>query len=284
MSTAPGTPDPFPADRSAGPTRRPSGTRTGEGNPAAASITVATAAGSRRGAPASGSLIAAATGTSAAVVTAVIPLSFPPGGGPTPFDLDMSRRVDPWLDPRPWVAEVLALATDTGVVLALLCGGAAWFARQRRWWATATMILVPGIAVAINTWALKPWWGRSLHDYLAYPSGHTVHLVSVMATLVLLIRSVRARLMLIVLTVAGWGAGAVGMIALDFHLATDVAGGATAGIALAIGLHRASVCTARMLGVRPGRPAGPRAARTHSRRRAWPRPASTPAPRALRRE
>lgn len=261
MSTASGTPDPFPAGRSAGHTRCPSRTRTDEDAPATAAgpafTTATTAAGPRRGAPASGSLVAAATATSAAAVTAVIPLSFPPGGGPTPLDLEVSRRIDPWLDPRPWIAEVLALATDTGVVLALLCGGAAWFARQRRWWAVATVILVPGMAVAINTWALKPWWGRSLHAYLAYPSGHTVHLVSVMATLVLLIRSVRARLVLIALTVAGWCAGAVGMIALDFHLATDVAGGATAGIALTIGLYRASVYTARTLGVRPDRPAGP---------------------------
>ncbi|WP_459546488.1 phosphatase PAP2 family protein [Nocardia sp. X0981] len=252
MSTAPGAPEPFAADRAAGRTRLPNGTRTGEEGasaaPGPAPATAAAATGPHRDAPASGSLVVAA---STAAVTAAIPLSFPPGGGPTPFDLDMSRRVDPWLGPRPWVAEVLALATDTGVVLALLCGGAAWFAWQRRWWAAATAILVPEIAVAINTWALKPWWGRSLHDYLAYPSGHTVHLVSVMATLVLLIRSVRARLVLIALTVPGWCAGAVGMIALDFHLATDVVGGATAGIALAIGLYRLSVCTARALGVRP---------------------------------
>lgn len=181
-------------------------------------------------------------------VAAAIPLSFPPGGGPTSFDLVVSGQVDPRLDPRPWVAEVLALTTNTGVVLALLCGGAAWFAWQRKWWAAATVVLVPEIAVAINTWVLKPWWGRSLHDYLAYPSGHTVHLVSVMATLVLLIRSVRARLVLVVLTVLAWCAGAAGMIALDFHRATDVVGGAATGIALAIGLYWVSVWTARALG------------------------------------
>ncbi|NKY32137.1 phosphatase PAP2 family protein [Nocardia speluncae] len=185
------------------------------------------------------------------MAAAALPWSFPPGGGATTFDLAVGARVDPRLDPRPWVAEVLALATNTGVVLALLCGSAAWFAWQRRWWETATVVLAPELAVAVNTWALKPWWGRPLHDYLAYPSGHTVHLVSVITALVLLLRSTRARAVIVALATAGWCAGAAGMIALDYHHATDIVGGAAAGISLTIALYWVSVWIRRTFGPRP---------------------------------
>lgn len=197
--------------------------------------------------PATTGVLAASAGATAAA----LPWSFPPGGGATTFDLAVGARVDPRLDPRPWVAEVLALATNTGVVLALLCGSAVWFAWQRRWWETATVALAPELAVAVNTWALKPWWGRPLHDYLAYPSGHTVHLISVITALVLLLRSTRARAVIIGLAAAGWCAGAAGMIALDYHHATDVMGGAAAGISLTIAFYWISVSFHRTFGPRP---------------------------------
>ncbi|MGW5381689.1 phosphatase PAP2 family protein [Nocardia sp. NPDC003963] len=196
----------------------------------------------------------AVTAAAGATVTAAIPLSFPPGGGPTTFDLAVNEQVDPRLDPRPWIAEVLALATNTGVVLAILCGGAAWFAWQRRGWETATMVLVPETAVAINAWVLKPFWSRPLHDYLAYPSGHTVHLVAMVTTLVLLLRSARARMVIITLTAVALAGAGIGMTALDYHLATDIVGGAAAATALAIALYWAAVYIGRALPARSGRP------------------------------
>lgn len=202
--------------------------------------------------PTADPLATALTAAAGATVAAAIPLSFPPDGGPTTWDLAVNEQVDPLLDPRPWIAEVLALATDTGVVLAILCGGAAWFAWQRSWWQTVTMVLVPEAAVAINAWALKPFWSRPLHDYLAYPSGHTVHLVAVAATLVLLLRSTRARMVIIALAAAAWGGAGIGMIALDYHLATDIAGGAAAGIALVIPLYRVAVFVGHRPGARSG--------------------------------
>ncbi|MFI5719334.1 phosphatase PAP2 family protein [Nocardia sp. NPDC051750] len=249
MSTAPGTPDPFDANRPSGyipHTTEDRPDRRAHPHPDAENRTPE----SRSGEPADiadplATGVIAATGAAVAVA---LPLSFPAGGGPTAFDLEVGARIDPRLDPRPWVAEVLALASSTGIVLAVLCGGAAWFAWQRRWWETATVVLVPELAVAVNTWALKPWWGRPLHDYLAYPSGHTVHLVSVVTALVLLLRSVRARMVIVLLAVAGWCAGAVGMIALDYHLATDVLGGAAAGVALAVALYWVSVYARRAFG------------------------------------
>ncbi|MGW0181078.1 phosphatase PAP2 family protein [Nocardia sp. NPDC003345] len=258
MSIAPGAPDPLPADRPAGPARCPGGrpdphhrsrahTAVPAGHRAVPPPDLPRAEAGRS----PGTLSTVAVTTAGAAVTAAIPLTFPPGGGPTSLDLAVSSRIHPRLDPRPWLAEVLALASSTGVVLVLLCAAVALFAWQRKWWEAVTVVLVPEIAVAINTWALKPGWGRPLHDYLAYPSGHTVHLVSLVTTVVLLLRSVRARLALVALAVLALGLGSVGMIALDYHEATDIAGGAAAGIALAAALFWTAGRARRALGNRP---------------------------------
>nr|WP_245839203.1 phosphatase PAP2 family protein [Nocardia donostiensis] len=172
-----------------------------------------------------------------AAVTAAVPTTFPADGDATEFDQVVRGPVNAALDPRPWIAEVFALASNTWVVFALLLSGAAWFAWQRRWWETGTMVVVPEVAVSINTWVLKPWWGRPLHDYLAYPSGHTVHLIAVATTFLLLIESARARIVLVLLTVFAWTVAGVGMVALDYHLPTDVVGGAGAAVALSAGLY-----------------------------------------------
>ncbi|WP_232330563.1 phosphatase PAP2 family protein [Nocardia fusca] len=261
MSTASAAPDPFGADRPTGRIRRTGADRPGtpdaaDAHPSHVGTDEAADTAEPRRVRGPGStanpLATAATAAAGATVAAALPWSFPPGGGETTFDLAVNERVDPRLDPRPWIAEVLTLATNTGVVLAVLCGGAAWFAWQRKWWETATMVLVPETAVAINAWALKPFWSRPLHDYLAYPSGHTVHLVAVVTTLVLLLRSVRARAVIVALTAAAWFGAGIGMVALDYHLATDVLGGAAAGIALAIGLYWVAVYLARPAGARSG--------------------------------
>lgn len=261
MSSASGTPDPLGADPRTGRIQRPGTDRPGtpgaaDAHPPHPGATESVAAAEPRRVRGPGHtadpLTTAATAAAGATVAAALPWSFPPGGGETSFDLAVNEHVDPRLDPRPWIAEVLTLATNTGVVLAVLCGGAAWFAWQRRWWETTTMVLVPETAVAINAWALKPFWSRPLHDYLAYPSGHTVHLVAVVTTLVLLLRSIRARAVIVALTALAWFGAGIGMIALDYHLATDVIGGAAAGIALAIGLYWVAVYLARVVGARSG--------------------------------
>ncbi|MEU4311852.1 hypothetical protein [Nocardia sp. NPDC024068] len=251
MSIAPGAPDPLPARRATGSSRCPGGGRRPDPHHRPRTQPSEPAAEPARARPrgiAGATLATVAVTTAGATATAAIPLSFPPGGGPTTFDLAVSERIRPRLDPRPWLAEVLALASSTGVVLALLCAAVALFAWQRRWWEAVTVVLVPEIAVAINTWALKPGWGRPLHDYLAYPSGHTVHLVSLVTTVVLLLRSVRARVVTVALATVALGIGAVGMIALDYHEATDIAGGAAAGVALAAALFWTTVHARRAFG------------------------------------
>ncbi|WP_240505360.1 phosphatase PAP2 family protein [Nocardia mangyaensis] len=169
-----------------------------------------------------------------AAVTAAIPATFPADGGPTPLDAAMSTRIDEAVSPT--LGQWLVAPSNGPVVLLALIAGCAWFALRRRWWAALTMLVVPEVAVAINTWVLKPVWERQLHDYLAYPSGHTVHLVTVATAFACLVRDLRARCVIAALTVLAVLALVVGMVERDHHYPTDVLGGAAAGVSMAVGL------------------------------------------------
>lgn len=255
MSTAPGMPDPRGAGGSPDDTGHPAGSSSHSSTHRPDETRIRPTVPQPWVPPTPQTTDPKTTGAIAASTAAVavaVPWSFPAGGGPTTLDLAVGSRVYPWFDARPWAAEIFALATDIWVVLALLCGSALWFTRQRRWWETVTVVLVPEAAVAVNTWVLKPWWGRPLHDYLAYPSGHTVHLVAAVTVLVLLLRSVRARRMVVALAIAVLCVGTLGMVALDYHVVTDIVGGAAAGISLAIALYWVSVAVSRLCNA--GRP------------------------------
>lgn len=169
-----------------------------------------------------------------AAVTAAIPLTFPADGGPTGLD---SAVADPIADALPpGLAEVLVAPSSGPVVLILLLTAFGWFARRRRWWRAVTMLVVPEITLAINTWLLKPLWDRQLHDYLAYPSGHTVHLVAVATTFACLLPNPKARVTVAAITVLALVSITAGMVELGYHHPTDVLGGAAAAAAMAIGL------------------------------------------------
>ncbi|MCP2293933.1 undecaprenyl-diphosphatase [Nocardia amikacinitolerans] len=180
--------------------------------------------------------VRAYTGVLCAVIALTIPLSFPADGGRTDLDRAVEEPVRATLDGYRGVYHVLVVPSNAYILLPLLFAATAWFAYRREWWRAATMFVVPEVAVAINTLVLKPLWDRPLHDYLAYPSGHTVHLVAIAATFVLLTDSTGARRTVAVVTVVALGGVAVGMIGLDYHLATDVLGGAAAAIAMVIAL------------------------------------------------
>lgn len=100
------------------------------------------------------------------------------------------------------------------------------------------MVVIPEVAVGINSWVLKPLWDRPLHDYLAYPSGHTVYLVAIATAFVLLTDSPRARVRTAALAIAALLCAAIGMIGLGYHLPTDILGGAAAAIAMVTALCR----------------------------------------------
>ncbi|QIS11964.1 phosphatase PAP2 family protein [Nocardia arthritidis] len=181
-------------------------------------------------------VVAAGTVAAGAAVTVALPATFPADGGPTAADRAVTEPVHSALDAHPGVLHALVIPSDGYIVLPLLVAAAAWFAYRGRWWAAATMLIAPELTVAINTFLLKPLWVRPLHDYLAYPSGHTVQLVAVATAFVLLTDSARAGLAALGLTVVALALVAIGMIGLGYHLPTDIVGGAAAAIALTTAL------------------------------------------------
>ncbi|MFD4440380.1 phosphatase PAP2 family protein [Nocardia sp. NPDC058519] len=166
-----------------------------------------------------------------AALTAAIPLTFPAHGGASELDAMVSEDTV-----SPGLAQVLVAPSNAPVVVALLLAACAWFALRRQWWQAVTMLVVPEIALAVNTWLLKPLWDRRLDDHLAYPSGHTVHMVAVATTFACLVTDRRARIVVAALTVLALVAITPGMAELGYHHPTDILGGAAAAAAMAIGL------------------------------------------------
>ncbi|PXX58392.1 undecaprenyl-diphosphatase [Nocardia tenerifensis] len=171
-----------------------------------------------------------------AAVTAAIPWTFPPDGGPTAFDRALAAPIHSTLDARPGVYQALVIPSNAYILLPLLALAAAWFGYRGQWWRAALMVVVPELAVGLNTWLLKPLWDRHLHDYLAYPSGHTVHLVAIATAFIVLIESIRTKIRAFAAAVVAQLGVAVGMVGLDYHLPTDVIGGVAAAATMVLAL------------------------------------------------
>ncbi|WP_410579025.1 phosphatase PAP2 family protein [Amycolatopsis sp. lyj-108] len=92
-------------------------------------------------------------------------------------------------------------------------------------------IVGPLVAILANTWVLKPLFDRWKYTYLAYPSGHTVALVAVLAVLVLLARPGVATAVIAVVGAVVLGGVTIGMIGLGYHYLTDVVGGTLFAVA-----------------------------------------------------
>ncbi|WP_405136922.1 phosphatase PAP2 family protein [Nocardia sp. NBC_01388] len=168
----------------------------------------------------------------AIVVTVVVPQFFPADGGPTGLDSALEGHIHSALDGHRWLYSVLVAPSNNTIIIPVQLLAAAWFAYRRRWWSAGFMILGPEFAILVNSFALKPFWDRQLHHYLAYPSGHTVQLIAVVTALALVSESVRARVTIVVVTVVLLPAVLVGMVGLGYHHPTDVLGGTTAAVAL----------------------------------------------------
>ncbi|TCJ97221.1 undecaprenyl-diphosphatase [Nocardia alba] len=166
-----------------------------------------------------------------AALTATIPLTFSAHGGPSELDRVVSDNTV-----SPGLAQVLVAPSNAPVVVALLVAASAWFAVRRQWWKAVTMLVVPEIALAANTWLLKPLWDRQLDDHLAYPSGHTVHMVAVATTFACLVTDIRIRIAAAAGTASALIMITAGMVELGYHHATDVLGGAAAALAMTVGL------------------------------------------------
>ncbi|MGY0498764.1 phosphatase PAP2 family protein [Nocardia sp. FBN12] len=166
-----------------------------------------------------------------AALTAAIPSTFGTDGGASELDAVVSEDTV-----SPGLAHVLVAPSNAPVVVALLLAACAWFALRHQWWQAVTMLVVPEIALSVNTWLLKPLWDRQLDDHLAYPSGHTVHMVAVATTFACLVAQLRTRIVVATLTVLALIAITPGMAELGYHHPTDVLGGAAAAASMSIAL------------------------------------------------
>ncbi|MGW4246668.1 phosphatase PAP2 family protein, partial [Nocardia sp. NPDC004722] len=158
-------------------------------------------------------------------------------GGSTSVDEALEHRIHSALDAHTWVYRVLVFPSNSYVVLPLLVAFAAWFAYRRQWWAAGFALLAPEVVVAVNTYALKPFWDRQLDHYLAYPSGHTVQLVAVVTAFALVSESRRVRAVSVIVMAVVLPAVMIGMVGFGYHHPTDVLGGTAAAIALVCALY-----------------------------------------------
>lgn len=184
------------------------------------------------GPPGAASLRLTVTATASAAIALMLGLAVAGQRRGTAFDAAVETTVDHALGGS-WFARVLVAPTEPWAVLAVLVTAAAALGVARRRPEVVVLCLVgPAVAVALNTWVLKPAFGRYYDDHLAYPSGHTVSLVAAVTVVALSVRTVRARVLTVAVGALGTVGAAVGMAALDYHHVTDVVGGAATAVAI----------------------------------------------------
>ncbi|WP_433715485.1 phosphatase PAP2 family protein [Nocardia sp. CA-084685] len=167
-------------------------------------------------------------------IVITLPLTFPADGAATDLDRALAQPIHSTLDAHPSGYQALVIPSNGYILIPLLLAAAAWFGCRGQWRQAVAMVVIPELVVGLNSWVLKSLWDRPLHDYLAYPSGHTVHLVAIATAFVVLTDSMRARVVTIVIATVALVCAAVGMIGLGYHLPTDILGGAAVGIALVV--------------------------------------------------
>ncbi|WP_459960057.1 phosphatase PAP2 family protein [Nocardia sp. IFM 10818] len=190
----------------------------------------------------------------AVLVTVVVPRFFPADGGPTGFDRAVGEHIHSSFDGHAGIYRVLVAPSDALVVVLLLLAGFAWFAYRRQWWQAGFVVIAPEFAIGVNALLLKPLWERPLGDYLAYPSGHTVHLVAVVTAFALASESVWIRAAVVVVMAVVLPVVLVGMVGLGYHYPSDVVGGAAAAVALVAAVYLPVRYRALRAGRRPRSP------------------------------
>jgi membrane-associated phospholipid phosphatase len=134
------------------------------------------------------------------------------------------------------VLRALVLPTEPYVLLPALALLVAWCVYRSRPWDAVFVVLGPAVAVAVNTWVLKPLFGRWKNDTLVYPSGHTVSMVATVVVVFMLTHGVARKITFIagaVLLVAV----TIGMIGLGYHYLTDIVGGTLFAMATVPAVH-----------------------------------------------
>lgn len=131
---------------------------------------------------------------------------------------------------------VLVLPTEPYVLLPVLALLVAWCLHRKRPWDALFVVLAPAIALAVNTWVLKPLFDRWKNDTLVFPSGHTVSLVATVMVAFLLTHG-RVRVIILAAGAVCLVSATIGMIGLGYHYLTDIVGGALFAVAAVLAVH-----------------------------------------------
>lgn len=168
-----------------------------------------------------------------ALVAVLLGLLFVGDRGPSEVDEAARSAVAGW--PR-WLLTALVFPTEPYVVWPVVLLLAAWCLRAARPWDALFAVLAPTIAVAVNTWVLKPLFDRWKNDILVYPSGHTVIMVATLVVVFVLFGR-RVRTVVAVVGPVLLVCVALGMVGLGYHYVTDVAGGSAYAVSAVLALR-----------------------------------------------
>lgn len=159
-------------------------------------------------------------------------------GGRRPHGADaaFAHAVTDLFDGQQPLLRLLATPTEPWILVAVVTTAALGCGLQRRWSAVVLVTVGPSVAIAVNTWLLKPLFDRHYGQHLAYPSGHAVALVAVLTAVLLLARPGTARCIVAVLSGLLVVAAAVGLVGLRYHYLTDVVGALGYAIATVLAL------------------------------------------------
>lgn len=171
-----------------------------------------------------------------ALVTVSLGVRYAGDHGPSPLDSVLALDLIAALSRQPELLRLLVAPSRAWVLVPVLLVAAVAAALGRRWDALALVVTGPALAVALNTWVLKPVFGRHYGDHLAYPSGHTVSLVAVCTVLAVCARPGVATVLSAVIGALLTVAAGAGMIVLGYHYATDIVGGAAFSSAVVLAL------------------------------------------------
>jgi membrane-associated phospholipid phosphatase len=150
----------------------------------------------------------------------------------------LDRAVDGWFTTNVNYRTALWFA-DLGngpVVLLLVVAVAAGCLWLRRVRGALLVALAPAVASAVTEWLVKPLVHRTKDGWLAYPSGHTSGFGALVLAVVLVVLGQQVPSRAVRVTVAVLApllllACMLGLIASDYHYATDVVGGFCVAVA-----------------------------------------------------
>lgn len=199
---------------------------------------------------------AAAIVTGAAAALLALAVAVHGGTGGTGFD----RHVDAWFGAHVGYSTALWFA-DLGsepVVLPLVAAAVAACVALRSARGAVLAVVGPLLAAGLTEYVLKPIVDRRLYGYYAFPSGHTAGFASVMLVVVIVLLGPARGVLRTPVRRGGITAAALlalscmlGLIAAQFHYATDVIGGLFLVLASVIGVALAVDAIGDRLGSGP---------------------------------